>query len=203
MDRGRMIHMAQLLTLFASVQALAVHGPAIRQYTPLCRGRVADQPMCSAEERPSLGAAVYGEGEPSGGGDGLRDLRGLWGQLVGQGPAAGPAHEQQLEQELESPVGEDAFVPLVLVVGATGRTGRIVVRKLVLKGFRVAVLVRSLSTETLNLLGSGESFGASIIAAQASAARRPRAGVRSSDERNRAAQMSVTTIHWATGPLAC
>jgi len=63
-----------------------------------------------------------------------------------------------LEQDLESPTGEDAFVPLVLVVGATGRTGRIVVRKLVLKGFRVAVLVRSLSTETLNLLGSGVSY---------------------------------------------
>jgi len=49
-------------------------------------------------------------------------------------------------------------VPLVLVVGATGRTGRVIVRKLVLQGFRVAVLVRSLSTETLNLLGSGVSY---------------------------------------------
>lgn len=50
------------------------------------------------------------------------------------------------------------YVPLVLVVGATGRTGRIIVRKLVLQGFRVAVLVRSLSTDTLNLLGSGVSY---------------------------------------------
>ena len=39
-----------------------------------------------------------------------------------------------------------------------GRTGRLLARKLVLQGFRVAVLVRSLSTETLNLLGSGVSY---------------------------------------------
>merc|ERR1719387_2883164 len=50
------------------------------------------------------------------------------------------------------------YVPLVLVVGAAGRTGRLIVRKLVLQGFRVAVLMRSLSTETLNLLGSGVTY---------------------------------------------
>ena len=38
------------------------------------------------------------------------------------------------------------------------RAGRIIVRKLLLRGFRVAVLVRSLSSETLNLLGSGVSY---------------------------------------------
>ncbi|KOO25556.1 NADH:ubiquinone oxidoreductase complex i intermediate-associated protein 30 [Chrysochromulina tobinii] len=36
--------------------------------------------------------------------------------------------------------------------------GRLIVRKLVLQGFRVSVLVRSLSSETLNLLGSGVSY---------------------------------------------
>ena len=46
------------------------------------------------------------------------------------------------------------FIPRVLVIGATGRTGTIVVRKLVLRGFRVSVLVRSLSTETLTRLGA-------------------------------------------------
>jgi len=86
----------------------------------------------------------------------LRDLRGLWGQLVGPSPEA-----DQLQGEAKlptDPAGDDAFVPLVLVIGATGRTGRLVVRKLVRKGFRVAVLVRSLSSETLNLLGSGVSY---------------------------------------------
>lgn len=86
----------------------------------------------------------------------MRDLRGLWGQLVG------PSAEEQageLQRDLQTTDTEDLeFVPLVLVVGATGRTGRIIVRKLVLQGFRVAVLVRSLSTETLNLLGSGVSY---------------------------------------------
>merc|ERR1719478_1086131 len=60
---------------------------------------------------------------------------------------------------MESRATEDLeFIPLVLVVGATGRTGRIIVRKLVLQGFRVAVLVRSLSSDTLNLLGSGVTY---------------------------------------------
>lgn len=57
-----------------------------------------------------------------------------------------------------APPDDDEIVPLVLVVGATGRTGRIIVRKLVLQGYRVAVLVRSLSSATLNLLGSGVTY---------------------------------------------
>ena len=44
------------------------------------------------------------------------------------------------------------------ITGAAGRMGRLVVSKLVDDGFRVAVLVRSLSTETLDLLGSGVSY---------------------------------------------
>lgn len=78
---------------------------------------------------------------------------GLWGQLVG--PSVDDQAEE-LKRDLElTGVDDLEFVPLVLVVGATGRTGRIIVRKLVLQGFRVVVLVRSLSTDTLNLLGSG------------------------------------------------
>lgn len=99
----------------------------------------------------------------------LRDLRGLWGQLVGPSPEA-----DQLQREVPTqtnPASDDAFVPLVLVIGATGRTGRLVVRKLVRKGFRVAVLVRSLSSETLNLLGSGMVTLALLI--NASSARSP------------------------------
>lgn len=48
--------------------------------------------------------------------------------------------------------------PLVLVIGATGRTGRIVVRKLVLRGYRVRVLVRDLYSSTLDILGTGVEF---------------------------------------------
>lgn len=37
---------------------------------------------------------------------------------------------------------EDELMPEVLVIGATGQLGRIVVRKLILQGYRVRVLVR-------------------------------------------------------------
>jgi NmrA-like family len=49
-------------------------------------------------------------------------------------------------------------VPEVLVVGATGETGRVVVRKLLLRGFRVRVLVRNLYSSTLDLLGTGVTY---------------------------------------------
>jgi uncharacterized protein YbjT (DUF2867 family) len=48
--------------------------------------------------------------------------------------------------------------PEVLVVGATGEAGRIIVRKLLLRGYKVRVLVRNLYSSTLDLLGSGVSF---------------------------------------------
>lgn len=53
---------------------------------------------------------------------------------------------------------EDDRPPEVLVVGATGETGRIIVRKLLLRGYRVRVLVRDLFSSTLDLLGTGVSF---------------------------------------------
>lgn len=53
---------------------------------------------------------------------------------------------------------DDDQPPQVLVVGATGETGRIIVRKLVLRGYRVRVLVRDLYSSTLDLLGTGVSF---------------------------------------------
>jgi len=49
-------------------------------------------------------------------------------------------------------------VPEVLVVGATGETGVLIVRKLLLRGFRVRVLVRNLYSDTLDLLGSGVTY---------------------------------------------
>ena len=53
----------------------------------------------------------------------------------------------------------DDFVPEVLVIGATGAVGRLVVRRLLLDGrFRVRVLVRDLYSKTLNLLGTGVTY---------------------------------------------
>eukprot|EP00178_Gracilaria_changii_P021145 TRINITY_DN62997_c0_g1_i1.p1 TRINITY_DN62997_c0_g1~~TRINITY_DN62997_c0_g1_i1.p1 ORF type:complete len:542 (+),score=132.96 TRINITY_DN62997_c0_g1_i1:76-1626(+) len=57
----------------------------------------------------------------------------------------------QLFEEQDEP-------PEVLVVGATGQTGRIIVRKLVLRGYKVRVLVRNLFSSTLDILGTGVSF---------------------------------------------
>jgi uncharacterized protein YbjT (DUF2867 family) len=54
---------------------------------------------------------------------------------------------------------DDAYAPEVLVIGATGEVGRLVVRRLLLEGkFRVRVLVRDLYSKTLNLLGTGVTY---------------------------------------------
>jgi len=51
---------------------------------------------------------------------------------------------------------QEDYVPEVLVVGATGEVGRLVVRRLILEGrSRVRVLVRDLYSKTLNMLGTG------------------------------------------------
>ena len=86
----------------------------------------------------------------------VRDVSSLWGQISGK--QAAPPPDLQPQDLVKVAADDQEFVPLVLVVGATGRTGRIIVRKLVLQGFRVAVLVRSLSSDTLNLLGSGVTY---------------------------------------------
>ena len=99
-------------------------------------------------------AAVRMQEEGSSSSSGL--VKGLWRQIVGNSEADEAAAVQRdlnptMSDELE-------YVPLVLVVGAAGRTGRLIVRKLVMQGFRVAVLVRSLGSDTLNLLGSGVTY---------------------------------------------
>lgn len=54
---------------------------------------------------------------------------------------------------------EQDYIPEVLVIGATGAIGRLVVRRLVLSGrFRVRVLVRDLYSNTLNMLGTGVTY---------------------------------------------
>ena len=51
------------------------------------------------------------------------------------------------------------YTPEVLVVGATGEVGRLVVRRLLLDGnVRIRVLVRDLYSKTLNLLGTGVTY---------------------------------------------
>lgn len=57
------------------------------------------------------------------------------------------------------PIGNDDYIPEVLVIGATGAIGRLVVRRLILSGrFKVRVLVRDLYSETLNMLGTGVTY---------------------------------------------
>ena len=54
---------------------------------------------------------------------------------------------------------DDGYIPEVLVVGATGEVGRLVVQRLLLEGrFRVRVLVKDLYTKTLNMLGTGVTY---------------------------------------------
>lgn len=60
---------------------------------------------------------------------------------------------------LQDAVDAQSYVPEVLVIGATGEIGRLVVRRLLLENrFRVRVLVRDLYSQTLNLLGTGVSY---------------------------------------------
>ncbi|CAN0144422.1 unnamed protein product [Ascophyllum nodosum] len=65
---------------------------------------------------------------------------------------------EEYEKRLYSPFDTEEEVPTVLVVGATGEMGRVVVRKLLLRGFAVRVLVRNLYSSTLDLLGTGATF---------------------------------------------
>jgi len=46
----------------------------------------------------------------------------------------------------------------VLILGATGRIGNIITKKLLLRGYRVRVLVRNLYSSTLNAVGTGCTF---------------------------------------------
>ncbi|KAG7346910.1 NADPH-binding protein [Nitzschia inconspicua] len=60
---------------------------------------------------------------------------------------------------LQEAADTPSYVPEVLVIGATGEIGRLVVRRLLLEGrFQVRVLVRDLYSQTLNLLGTGVSY---------------------------------------------
>ena len=60
---------------------------------------------------------------------------------------------------LDGTFDDDDYIPEVLVIGATGAIGRLVVRRMLLSGkFRVRVLVRDLYSNTLNLLGTGVTY---------------------------------------------
>jgi len=144
------------------VQLLALSGVASFGLTSRCPALtshlVPQTKSRAAELRASGGALVPNDQRPPSTSNGIssavQNLRGLWKSLVK--PSEVPVSE--LTRFEEAPEADTEFVPLVLVIGATGRMGRLIVRKLVLQGFRVSVLVRSLSSETLNLLGSGVSY---------------------------------------------
>ena len=140
------IRLALLVSAASRVDTLCLHGCATAAVKP------------RAVPTASPRAAALRMAEPRGPMEGLvSDAKSLWSRVVGV--PDGDGEQEPMPLAVRGMETEDLdFVPLVLVVGAGGRTGRIIVRKLVLRGFRVAVLVRSLSTETLNLLGSGVSY---------------------------------------------
>eukprot|EP00536_Pseudo-nitzschia_multiseries_P012593 jgi/Psemu1/244699/estExt_Genewise1.C_4900034 len=81
--------------------------------------------------------------------------------LASSSSSSSPLFANRLLREFASSEELEPYVPEVLVVGATGEIGRLVVRRLLLEGrgrFRVRVLVRDLYSQTLNLLGTGVSY---------------------------------------------
>ena len=90
----------------------------------------------------------------------LMPLKGLMKGIMGGGGGMEQApvvDDVDTAFDDEDEDGEE-YVPLVLVIGATGRTGKIITRKLAMQGFRVAVLVRSLSSSVIDQLPSGVSY---------------------------------------------
>mmetsp|Transcript_58 Transcript_58/g.93 ORF Transcript_58/g.93 Transcript_58/m.93 type:complete len:590 (+) Transcript_58:93-1862(+) len=124
--------------------------------------------VCSAKDGQSTDSRNGDEGGKSGfgaasGGGGLAGLRqavsGI-GQLFG---LTGPRNRYASLLEFDPSSSRSDFddedePPVVLVVGATGATGRVVVRKLLLRGFQVRVMVRNLYSSTLDLLPTAVSF---------------------------------------------
>ena len=152
MQRTLFLYLASLL---AVVQPLALPTRALpRSLLQSAASAAACGVRCSASEGGGLSVARSQQDGPGQ----LRDLQGLWGKLVAGPDKEAEARGGALEIASGQPTDDLEYVPLVLVVGASGRTGRIIVRKLVMRGFRVAVLVRSLASDTLNLLGSGVSY---------------------------------------------
>ena len=132
------MHNLSLLLLFASLTARAalVGRAPLRSPAAATRlSRLAGPPLLQLPDIGSLVSKLRGEQSSE------------IAQLGAEDSAMGEVNTDDLE-----------FIPRVLVIGATGRTGTIVVRKLVLRGFRVSVLVRSLSTETLTRLGSNVQY---------------------------------------------
>lgn len=146
------------------------HGPAVgssavgaaaasRRAIPAATGRGRAPPVMMAKDDAS--PTPPGDEKKTNALSSLRDLVGGLRQLSGLSTSRSAA---AVAPELDS-VRDDVFLgddrarpPEVLVVGATGETGRIIVRKLVLRGFRVRVLVRDLYSRTLDTLGTGVSF---------------------------------------------
>lgn len=81
----------------------------------------------------------------------------VWKRLTQLGQLAQPAPREEFDPVLIAGPNCDFTTPnaentVVLVVGATGRIGRVLLRKLLLRGYTVRVLVRSYNAETLEKL---------------------------------------------------
>lgn len=109
----------------------------------------------STNKPPSSPPPSEGDSGPIGT---VRDFLAGISRVAGIGQASGAA-DATFEVDRDGVLGaDDGEPPEVLVAGATGETGRIVVRKLLLRGYRVRVLVRNLYSSTLDLLGTGVSY---------------------------------------------
>jgi hypothetical protein len=72
-----------------------------------------------------------------------RGFNAFWGGLTSlTAPTKSMVIDDVLSTLEEEDFGADALQPTVLVAGATGQVGRIVVRKLLLRGYKVRALVR-------------------------------------------------------------
>lgn len=114
----------------------------------------------AAPEDDDADGRLFNFPNPYDAGRGLRDaIDGAYKQLVLGGSITQDDYDLYGLAEIEtasmmSPeLSEAEFVPEVLVVGATGDVGRIITRKLLLRGFRVRALVRNLYSSTLSVLG--------------------------------------------------
>uniref|UniRef100_A0A7S2ZP11 NAD(P)-binding domain-containing protein n=1 Tax=Rhodosorus marinus TaxID=101924 RepID=A0A7S2ZP11_9RHOD len=119
-------------------------------------GGVAAKPSSCSRRAPLRMARVREDVEDKNPLDRVGDFVGAFQRLLGVGRQVDDSL-LYLGEEGSEPLFEEQ-PPVVLVVGATGEVGRVIVRKLLLRGYQVRVLVRNLFTETLDLLGTGCSY---------------------------------------------
>lgn len=153
--------------------AFAIAGPLSAKTGFTGRTSVAERhrqttKVCGRPRRAIVAQAGAGSGGPpndpdaQGGAregilDAARDFLQSITRAAGYGDNTGDERLADLDSGKMFDDSEDE-APEVLVVGATGETGRIIVRKLLLRGYKVRVLVRNLYSSTLDTLGTGVSY---------------------------------------------